>query len=44
VQQLIPLRSQMLKKPHRPDVHQRHFLEIQSRAGLRGFDVCVNLC
>jgi hypothetical protein len=39
VQQLDPALLADAEEPHRPDVHQRHFLEIQNWAWLRAFDL-----
>jgi hypothetical protein len=39
VQQLDPASLAAAEEPHRDDVHQRHFLEIQSWTWLRTFDL-----
>src|SRR5690348_16787070 len=42
VQQLDPALLAGAEEPHRPEVHQRHFLEIQSCTWLRAFDLGLN--
>ena len=42
VQQLDPALLAGAEEPNRPDVHQRHFLEIQSWAALRTFELGLN--
>jgi hypothetical protein len=42
VQQFDPVLLAGPEEPDRPDVHQRHFLEIQSRVGLRAFELGLN--